>query len=165
MNYIPPKDEYGNEYYVPVVCKNKDFLIGYIRGLDMAKEMINDSLTSVDINIDLGPMDVILDSTRFNDILINGKHESDMTDEELKQYITDIVEEVTDKFDTDNIENNVYDDDEILNLECSCGLGFYSWQEYEKIPKESFKCDNCGKILIHYTGDYDYEYEYAERNG
>ena len=161
MRYEAPVDIDGNPYYVPVVAKNKDFLMGYLRGLDTAKDMIKDVLASININVDLGSIDVLLDSTRFNDILENGKYESEMTEAERKSYIFDIVEEVTTKLTYDNPENNVFDNAP-LKLECSCGLGFYSWDVVEDIPKTSFSCHNCGKILIHYTGIYDGDYEYHE---
>ena len=161
MRYSPPVDEDGNPYYVPIVAKNRDFLMGYIRGLDMSKDMIKDVLAAIKINVDLGPIDVLLDSTRFNDILANGKYESEMTINEKKEYIFNIVEEVTTKLTYDNSENNISDDD-ALKVECSCGLGFYSWKDPVDIPKTNFCCHNCGKILIHYTGIYDGEYEYYE---
>lgn len=32
MYYTPPKDENGNPYYVLIVAKNKDYLLGYLKG-------------------------------------------------------------------------------------------------------------------------------------
>ena len=161
MTYDAPKDIDGNPYYVPVVTKNKDYLMGYISGLDIAKDMITDILDSININVDLGAIDVLLDSTRFNDILVNGVYESEMTDKDKKDYLLGIVEEVSEKLKNTSTENNVLDDAK-LRLECSCGLGFYFWDDVRDIPKSSFSCHNCGKILIHYTGIYDGDFEYCE---
>jgi hypothetical protein len=161
MKYDAPKDIDGHPYYVPVVTKNRDYLMGYISGLDTAKDMIKDVLASININVDLGAIDVLLDSTRFNDILENGRYESEMTDKEKKDYIFDIVEEVTEKLKHSSTENNVLDDAK-LRVECSCGLGFYFWDEVTDIPKSNFSCHNCGKILIHYTGIYDGDFKYCE---
>lgn len=161
MKYIPPKDDAGTPYYVPIVAKSYDFLIGYIQGVQMSRDIIKDVLESIHIDVDIGQIDVLLDSTRFNDILLNGKYESEMTTEEKKSYIFDIVEEVTNKLTYENSENNI-DFDDVLNVECSCGLGFYSWKDVLDIPKTNFTCTNCGKMLIYYTGIYDSEYEYYE---
>lgn len=160
MKYEAPRDTDGNPYYVPIVAKNKDFLVGYISGLATAKDMIKDVLESINIDVDLGPIDVLLDSTRFNDILENGRYESEMTDAEKKDYIFNIVESVSHKLVYKNSENFV--DNSELKVECSCGLGFYSWEHAVDSPQQNFACHNCGKILIHYTGIYDSDYEYHE---
>lgn len=161
MKYSPPKDENGTPYYVPIVAKNRDTLIGYIRGIADGKDIMTDVLESIDIKLDLGPMDVVLDSTRFNDLLQNGKYESDMKDEELQSYIYDIVGELTDKMTDDNSENNIKSEN-VLAIECVCDLGYYAWDSLDKIPHETFKCGECGKVLIHYSGDFDYDYDYHE---
>ena len=161
MKYIPPKDEHGTPYYVPIVAKNKDFLLGYLHGLETAQEVIEDVMGSIDVKVDLGPVDVILDSTRFNDILENGKRESEMTENELKSYFFDIMEEITTKLTEQNSENDVFND-VVLKVECSCGFGFNSWEDLSDIPETNFLCQNCGKVLIHYTNVNEYEYEYDE---
>ena len=161
MIYNPPKDENGTPYYVPIVAKNKDFLVGYLRGIADGKDIMKDVLESIDIKLDLGPMDVVLDSTRFNDLLQNGKYESDMKDEDLQKYIYDIVGELTEKMTDDNSENNIKSEN-VLAVECVCDLGYYAWDSYDNIPEETLKCGECGKVLIHYSGDYDYDYDYHE---
>ncbi len=159
MKYKPPVDDNGKPYYVPIVSKNKDTLVGYLHALETSKCLMSDVLKSIGIEIDLEPMEAILDSTRFNDILINGKRESEMSLDELKEYMYSIVEEVTKKLDNDNPENNILSDN-ILDVECDCVVGYYAWTDYDIIPDENFVCTNCGKVLIHYTGEYDHEYEY-----
>ena len=162
MKYTPPVDVEGEPYYVPIVSKNKDTLVGYINGLNTSKDIVNDVMDAMDIDIDVCPIDVILDSTRFNDILENNKRESEMTKEELDEYIESIIEGVTAKLQCETKENDIYK--HILRVECSCGFGYYSWDNIEDIPDENFICKNCGKILIHYTGAHGHEYEFDGGN-
>jgi len=164
MKYKPKIDEDGQPYYIPIVVKNKDYLIGYIKGIEDSKDIMNDLLSYMNINADVDNMDVMLDSTRFNDILENGKRESEMSDEELRDYFYDLIDEISRKNTDDNIENNI-DDDYIFHVECSCNLGYYAWKDYDSIPDENFKCVNCGKVLIHYTGNYCHNYEYDYNGG
>jgi len=160
MYYKPPKEN-GIPYYVPIVAKSKEFLIGYLCGIGDGKDVIADVLESIKIDIDLGPIELLLDSNRFNDILVNGKRESEMNDTELRKYIFDIVEEITTKMVNDNEENNI-DNDNVLEVECTCGIGYYAWRTYDSIPEYSFRCTNCGKVLIDYCGHYNHEYEFQE---
>lgn len=162
MVYESPIDNDGNPYYVPVVAKNRDFLVGYIKGLDLGREILIDVMESVGVKVNLGKLDVVLDSNRFNDILKNGKHESEMTVDDMKEYIFDIFNEVSSKLDSDSSEIGAFDND-LLHVECSCGYGFYSWVNYEDIPEETFHCGECGKVLIHYTGIDDFKLEYDEK--
>ena len=159
MKYNAPLDNNGKPYYIPVVAKNRDYLVGYLDGLDITKKMITEIMEQLNIEIDMGPIDVILDSTRFNDVLDNGKRESETTDDELKDYINEMVEDITVRMSSKNQENNI-ESKNILDLECSCGYGFYSWDSNVGIPHDSVQCANCGKYLIHYTNNDDYVYEY-----
>lgn len=156
--YKSPVDENGKPYYVPVVVKNKDSLVGYIKGLDYGREVITDVMDSMGIAVTLPRLDVMLDSNRYNDILKNGKHESEMSESDMKEYLLDLLEEISAKLDSGS-EQGVFDED-ILHIECLCGLGIYSWNDYNLIPEKTFKCTECGKVLIHYTGINEYELEY-----
>ena len=164
MKYKPVKDVNGIPYYVPIVVKNKDYLIGYIRGLETGKDIMSDVLSYMNIDTDFGSMDVVLDSSRFNDILENGKRESNMSDDELRDYFYELIEEITDKTNDDNSENNIVDDS-VFHVECTCNIGYYAWNDYDTIPDETFKCVNCGKTLIHYTDNYCHSYEYDYDGG
>lgn len=159
MKYNPPKDSNGNPYYIPVVTKNRDYLLGYLFGIETVKDLMSDVMDAADLDIDLGPIDVILDSTRYNNILEGGKRESDMSDSELKEYILNIVENVTARLNSESEENGIKSTD-VLTLECSCGFGYYSWKTYSDIPTETYKCSNCGKVIIDYTDIDDYKFEY-----
>lgn len=159
MKYNAPKDESGNLYYVPVVAKNKDYLVGYINGIKAFKTTLSDALTSLNMDIDLGPYDIVLDSGRFNDVLENGKRESEMSDDEFITYVTSLVNEISAKIDSGEVENNVTYDT-VLAVECVCGLGYYSWDSTDDIPEERFVCSNCGKVVIDYTNKDDSEFEF-----
>lgn len=161
MRYIPPVDETGKEYYVPVVSKNRDTLIGHLQGVYATRDMMVDVFKAIGIDMELDSLEPMLDSTRFNDILSNGKHESEMSADDLKEFVFDLFEEITIKTEHKHEENDT-SYSYVLNIECTCGLGFYSWETYNDIPTENFECCNCGKVLIHYTGDYDHEYEYDD---
>ena len=159
MKYCPPTDHSGHEYYIPVVVKNKDYLMGYLSGIECAKDLIEDIMDKFDVDVDLGSVDMFLDSSRFNDILENGKRESDMSKDELKAYRMGVFQEILERMSSKTPENDV-DDDRILKVECTCGYGYYSWKSYKDIPSSNVKCSNCGNILIDYTNMNDYEFEY-----
>ncbi len=44
MKYIAPHSDNGKPYYVPVVTKNKDQLVGYIQGMSYVKLLVGDVL-------------------------------------------------------------------------------------------------------------------------
>ena len=159
MKYDAPKDESGNLYYVPVVAKNKDYLIGFIKGIQTFKHTLADALETLNMDVDLGPYDIILDSGRFNDVLENGKRESEMSEDEFVKYVSSLVDEISAKIDSGDVENNITDGS-ILKVECVCGLGFYAWDSTDDIPDERFICSNCGKVVIDYTNKDDSEFEF-----
>lgn len=166
MFYKPERDSNGKPYYVPIVVKNKDYLIGYIQGIRDGKDFMTDILNYLNIDLDVNSIktDFILDSTRFNDILSNGKRENEMSEEELKEYFYDMIENVVSNTFYENSENNI-ESDYIFDVECTCGLGYYAWKDYNDLPDETFKCVNCGKTLIHYTGEYCHNLEYDYTGG
>jgi len=163
MKYKAPVDENGKEYFVPVVATNKEYLVGYIDGMNDSKEIYSEisEYMNYDINISSG-FDVMLNSNKYNDILDIGVRESEMSKKELHDYFFNILNDVYTKINTSHKDNDVVHD-EVLNVECSCGFGFYSWYNTRDLPDTTFKCSNCGKILIHYTDEFLYNYdEYDE---
>ena len=164
MVYNAPLDENKKPYFVPVVTKNKDVLIGHLSGVNTSKEIFSDILESLKIKMDMKSMNAILDSTRFNDILQDGRRESEMTTDELKEYLLGVVGEMTEKIIHEDERHKVKTKN-ILELECSCDIGYYAWENYDDIPEVQFRCSNCGKVLIDYTGVYDHEIEYDYNEG
>lgn len=158
MKYQAPQIN-DKPYYVPIVVKNKDYLIGYIHAMTLFKSIIKKSLNQIGLDIDLDCFDNCLDSTRFNDIMANDKRIVDFTDEEYIEYLKDMIERKKEKI-TSNHPDNKVDDVSLLRIDCTCGLGFYSFNKIEDIPDKSFRCNVCGRIILDYTNHYDTEYEY-----
>jgi hypothetical protein len=161
MKYQAPLID-GKPYYIPVVVKSRDYLIGFLHSKLTFESLMAGVLEKVGIQSNFSMFENCLDSTRFNDVLQNGKRISECSGEEFDKYIQNVVEEKVDKI-QNNHPDNILSDDVILKLECSCGLGFESYTTVESIPKESVKCKFCDKILLHYTDHYDTEYEFDKK--
>lgn len=161
MIYKAPKIN-NKVYWIPIVVKNKDYLMGYIIGSRTVENIIVDSLNNAGImNLDNLDLDLCLDSSRFNDVLENDKRESELSKNEIKEYYEKLVLKKFNKFENSHPDNNInLFDDYFLTVECPCNLGVYSFKTLEDIPDKRFKCIECGRILIDYTGHDDYEYEF-----
>lgn len=159
MKYRTPKVN-GKKYWVPVVVKNKDYLAGYLEGMSLMGDMIIDSLQKNGIEINTNEIELFLDSSRFNDILKDGRRESELSDTEKKKMLYEIIEEKMTRVKEHHVENNIENDDSVLSIECLCGYGFYSWETVYDIPDKKFDCVHCGRRLIDYTKKDDYEFEY-----
>ncbi len=145
--FNPPKDKDGNIYWIPVVAKNRDYLLGYIDSYKL--------LASV-YDVPLSEISKTISSDRFNDILSDGTSISGMTKEELKEKVKNIIFKV-DRSDNDENDESIYDE-YLLNLDCSCGM-FYGFKEYKEIPFKNMACPQCGKLLIYYTYMNDFDFE------
>lgn len=169
MKYHAPTTVDKKPYWVPVVCKNRDSLVGYIRGmkfilgtLDGMKNTKNNEIET-EIIIDYGQVDPCLDSSRFNDITPGlDKRESEMSNEELKMFRQGMIKKALLR----GIEHHPDNDpsifkDVFLKLECAhCEMGFYQFEEPEDVPEENFYCQICGRKLIDYTNREDSDYEF-----
>jgi ribosomal protein S27E len=164
MKYNPPKIN-NDSQWVPIVVKNKDWLIGYITGIQMIESLLIDSLEENGINIDLRGFDLCLDSSRFNDIMEDGKRESCCSDEEIREYYKEIINEKISIVEEQHPDNNeqIFSDC-FLEVECVCGLGIYIFKNASEIPEEPFKCQICGRTIIDYTGYDDENFEYDGKN-
>jgi len=160
MHYKPPKVN-NRSQWVPIVVKNKDWLVGYISGINLIETLVINSLEENGININLRGLDLCLDSSRFNDIMENGKRESSCTAKEIKNYYKKIIQEKIDMVEEEHPENNdkVFSDC-FLEVECVCGLGVYTFKSANEIPNHPLKCQICGRIIIDYTDHDDDEFEY-----
>lgn len=134
---------YNRPYYVPVVSKNKDYLIGFLDAFTMFSSMFDIEGS-------------VLDSMRFNDILPNGMRRRDMEDEDIKEQLK-LIEE------SKNIRENestaTPPDEPYLSVDCVCGNS-HKFDDAVDIPEKNLVCGICGKILIDYTGIDPFEYEY-----
>lgn len=163
LHYHSPKDT-DKEYWVPVVVKNKDYLVGYIHGMNMLQDIVVEGLKQA--GVDLGGLDIdlCLDSTRFNDVLENGVRESELTREQLQEYYENTVKEKFECAQEKHPDNDpkVFGN-EFIKVECPCGLGIYTFKRPQSLPETNVKCSICGRTIIDYTGHDDFEYEYTEK--
>lgn len=141
--YKPPKDSTGKQLWVPIVVKNKDVLMGFILGINLA-----DSIYSIDREA----LFASLSSAKYNDITKSGKRLRDMTNKEFREYAESIVQDGTDRVEALNSKdgNNCDLEDYVLTLSCSCG-NFISYKNNESIPDKDTYCDMCSNKIIHYT--------------
>jgi len=158
MHYTPPEFK-GNPQWVPIVVKNKDFLVGYISGLNLIQDLMLDALENSDIDVDLRGISLCLDSSRFNDVLENGKRESECSDEEIQKYYKDMVEEKINMVEEKHPDNTGFENC-FLEVECPCGLGIYMFKTPDEVPEIPFKCQVCGRTVIDYTGYPDSSFKY-----
>lgn len=147
-------------YWVPIVAKNRDYLMGYIKGCQNVEDIILDSLNNAGMDLKGLHIDLCLDSSRFNDVLENGLRESDLSREEINRYYEKLIKQKFERVTEKHPENEAgILDAYFLTVECPCGLGIYSFQRNE-IPDKQFKCAECGRIIIDYTGHDDFEYDF-----
>jgi hypothetical protein len=164
MIYEPPIYE-GKQQYVPIVSKNVDQLIGFLRGVNSYLDVVTESLEMVgleDVEFDVTNADFLdLSSLNFNDIMEDGRRESTLSKKDKEEYFYNLMENakqlVMVKYEKTDAK---YTD--ILRLSCRCELGHYFWHKYSDIPTDTFKCEICGRVLIHYTGHDDWDYEFDE---
>lgn len=160
MKYEAPTIE-GQPYFVPIVVKNKSFLIGYLASMITFRSLLIDLAQKLNAPINLSTLETGLDSTRFNDILMNGKRVSECSDKEYSKYIQDVVEQKIDKLTDEHPDNSLYNNS-LLKIDCACGLGLYVYNKVDEIPEESVYCSCCGRLLIDYTGNWDTDYEFDQ---
>lgn len=159
MKYASPLRN-KRPYWIPIVCKNRDYLIGYLNGIDLVEFTLADIFKQLKIDFNFKDLDLFLDSSRFNDALEDGRREHELGEEEKKNLFIKMFQN-----NLNNMSNNEYKENntkynDVLRIECVCGLGFYGWKEYDDIPAEQFTCSECGRVLIDYTGNDDYKYEF-----
>jgi len=160
MRYKAPKID-NKAQWVPIVAKDKDWLVGYITGIQMIESLVFDTLKENGVEINLRGIELCLDSSRFNDILENGKRESECTKSEIKKYYSDMVEEKMTMIKEHHPDNDVsVFDDCFLEVECICGLGVYTFKTAHDVPDKRFKCQCCGRTVIDYTLHDDDEYDF-----
>jgi hypothetical protein len=136
-----PKDENGKIYWIPIVMKNKDYLVGYIEAY---------KTLSIIYEIPVSELHHTLSSSdRFNDVLQDGTRMRDLSNEELKNKLKEMIS-VPNKGGHPENDEELYKDI-ILTIDCvHCNM-FYSFKKIEEIPDESLNCSTCGKTLILYT--------------
>lgn len=140
MNFYP------RNYFVPIVVKNRDYLLGFLNALD-------------NFTIGQSKTDVVLtqSSAKFNDILPGGLRRRNMSLENQIQVMIDY------RMNMSVLENpeeeKEFEDDIFLEVNCECG-NYASFKSAEDIPAHSFVCELCGKHLIDYTNRNDSDFVY-----
>jgi len=139
-----PIDKEGNPYWIPIVIRNKDYLLGFIN----AYHFISD-LHIIDIN----DMEIALSSDRFNDVLINGTRIQSLTRQQLKQTIKKLYFDTPKENHPENKENIL--NDYYLTINCvNCGM-FYAFKNENEVPENDFVCSTCDRTLISYINESD----------
>lgn len=158
--------KYDKNYFVPVVVKNKDRLIGFLDTIDMLR----------DIGMSNQDLPWPLDSSRFNDILPGGARASDLSDDQLQELLDNQIEKHTIKEIVPGKEETVkpgmkivINDEEFdvpdnseeryLEINCECG-NYYAFDHHEQIPHKNLVCDLCNRTLIDYIHCEDEEFDF-----
>jgi hypothetical protein len=144
-----PRDEDGKLYWVPIVVRNKDYLLGFIDSYRLLASLYD---------IPLSELSRTVSSDRFNDVLYDGTRVKDLTKKQLKEKVKEMLLMPSRN---EHIENHsgLYEEN-ILTLDCPhCGM-FYSFKNIKDIPEETSKCVTCGKVILLYTNTYDEDITY-----
>jgi len=148
LKYKSPLN-HGHQYWVPVVCKNKDYLVAYMMGTHNMLDALE-----LDNNVSI----LGLDSSRFNDIIdSDGTRVADLTNAEIKELVAQKKEDMA--LALNHPENDVEMPSGFIHLHCNCG-NYYCFKDSSEVPEEDFYCGLCDNVLIDYTGKFDSEYVY-----
>lgn len=162
QKYVPPMYE-GKPQYVHVVAKNKDDLCGCIRGHRSMSKVISQVMGMfglAELNVGTNEADFMeLSSSQFNNILDTGVRLADMSDSDIKEYTSNLYDTISDKIGAKLVDHDPTVD-AVLTISCDCNFGHYSWKTFGELPEETFKCIECGRVLIHYTNENVSDYEY-----
>ena len=131
-----PTNKNGNFYNVPITIKNKDYLIGYLRGMYFVMDSINLVGTRITLN---------LNSSRFNGIVGNNG-EKIISNNDFDEIIN---------YNHPEKKDGILDPS-FLELHCVCG-NYYRFNNEFEIPDKNLICGLCDNYLIFYTGFTDNE--------
>jgi len=135
-----PKDKDGKEYWISIVIKNRDTLVGFLEAFKNFCKFY-EIPTATDVN-------VIISSDRFNDVLPDDSRMRTYSRDELKEKILSMIGKEQERSEKEESDGYLLQDN-ILNLDCNtCGM-FYSFDNSREIPEDDFECQ-CGRKLIHY---------------
>tara|TARA_R110001606_G_scaffold78194_2_gene180741 strand:- start:2186 stop:2779 length:594 start_codon:yes stop_codon:yes gene_type:complete len=151
--YDPPVNYEGNPYWIPIVMKNKDQLVGFLNSIYIVTEQVG---------LDADGFFSVLSSERFNDVLRDGRRGSDLTDVSFKAYVKALMTKDMKKMDMRDEHEGCSPlilIDYYLSVSCTCG-NFYGFKEIADIPSHSMQCDMCSRTVIDYTGKDDDELAY-----
>lgn len=146
--------KYQRDCYVPIVAKNKDYLVGFLDALFVLSPIVQVDST-------------LLDSMRYTDYLPNNQRRVDLEEDEIAEILSEHKKSLHVK--ENGIEkeveelHNITEEDVLdykyLEVHCTCG-NYYSFESAKNIPEHSMDCDLCGRRLIDYTDIDEREFEY-----
>lgn len=164
--YNPPKDNNGNNIWIPVVVKNRESLIYFIKGYQYTTYIYAQIFAQSGGKIEIKGHDFPISSETYNDTLMNGKKQRDLTDKELDDYYATLRENITEKYEkinNTNGENTVKcsdTDEPYFNIDCpGCGMPVL-FAVSNEIPYDDLNCPMCERQLIDYTGHDECEFIY-----
>lgn len=147
-----PLDENGKPYWIPIVFKNRDALIGYASAT-------HDMISIFNLNYD-GSVSDVMGSDKFTDVTKTGQRLSEMSEAEVKKHIENQITNELDRLNyMDETGQSGLFNEYFLTCDCTCG-NFIAFKEPADIPHDNMACDLCGKLIILYTGVDDDSIEY-----
>lgn len=157
MKYNPPLTKDGEIQHVPIVMRNRDTLIGYLKAY-------GDLLSNVGEIIDLSNEEIVsklasrLDSSRFNNYIDDGVDSKKMSEEQIEEFKKDRLDLSRRSIHPENEEVEL--DIGFFSIDCACG-NFITFKTIKDVPQETFQCDICDRTLIHYIhiDDEDVEFD------
>jgi hypothetical protein len=157
--YLPPKDKDGKHYWVPVVVKDKSYLIAFTEGIWTGL-----ALCDPEESVTYSPS-MVLSSDRLVDYTSDGRRLSSMTIEELAKYTAERLETAmyAGRHSHEHPDNDVDMSDYFFTVSCGCG-NFVAFSDSELIPAENYECDMCGRTIIEYIDKSDEEVMYEGIN-
>jgi hypothetical protein len=138
---------YTKDYYVPVVVKNRDYLIGFLDAVSAISDEMEVDFTA-------------LDSMRLTDVLPDGRRRRDLDPIAIMESIVSNTEGTVVET-TMELQEQPY-----FEVHCNCG-NYIKFDSPHELPTVTRKCELCNKVLIDYTGhdqdDYDYDGDEEKR--
>lgn len=148
-----PLNKEGREYWIPVVVKNKSYLLGFIEAFATISEIHDISISDTEI---------ALSSDRFNDILMDGSRIQNLSRNQLKEKIKKIILSTKEEHE-ENSEDILKD--YLLSVSCpNCGM-FYGFKTENEIPEKDFQCNICDNMVIIYTNVNDDYFDFDGKSG
>jgi hypothetical protein len=132
---------YTKDYYVTVVVKNRDYLIGFLDAVSAISEEMEVDFTA-------------LDSMRLTDVLPSGKRRRDLTPLEIMEDLATTIEGTV--VESDNV---AYEEQPYFEVHCDCG-NYIRFNSPHELPTVTRKCEICNKVMIDYTGHDQDDYYY-----
>ena len=154
LKFNAPVDENQQAIWIPIVAKNRDYILGYIDAWKIMSEVYE---------LPMSDMLHALGSDRFNDVMPDGSRMQDLSKKDLKEKIKNIMLKPSR---SEHIENtsDIYYENELV-IECPGCRMVYMFKELIDIPKVNFGCSCCNRALIMYHHHDDDELTYDGESG